>query len=64
MVSHEAEIWVLQGIIRHNLAEDELRAVATRHQRINMVPKGYNYPELMRHKYLSREMQEMHERKA
>ena len=52
-MSHEAEIWVLHGIIDQNHSEDELRAVVKRHMKINQVPKGYNYPELVGHGQLS-----------
>ena len=64
MMSLECEVWVLRGIINHGHLEDDLRAVARRHQKISKVPKGYNYPELIRHGQLPKEMQEMLMRKA
>ena len=63
-MSQEFEIWVLHGIIDHNHSENDLRAVVKRHMKINQVPKGYHYPELLRHGQLSFEMQEMLKRKA
>ena len=34
-VSMEYEVWVLRGIIDHKLSEDDLMAVAKRHEKIN-----------------------------
>ena len=48
LVSIECEVWVLRGIVDHKHSEDDLKAILKRHQKINKVPKGYNYPELMR----------------
>ena len=64
MMSIEFEVWVLRGIIDHKHSESDLKTVVERHKKINKVPNGYNYPELVRHDQLSKEMQEMLMRKA
>ena len=63
MISIEFEVWVLRGMIHHKHTESDLRAVVERYKKINKVPNGYNYPELVRHDQLSKEMQEMLKRK-
>ena len=64
MMSIESEAWVVRGMIDHKHTERDLRTVVERFKKINMVPNGYNYPELVRHDQLSKEMQEMLMRKA
>ena len=48
MMSIEFEVWVLRGMIDHKHTESDLRAVVDRYKKINKVPNGYNYPELVR----------------
>ena len=55
---------MLRGMIDHDYAESDLRSVVEKYRRINLVPDGYNFPELQRSEQLPQEMQEMLQRKA
>ena len=60
----EQEIWLERGILVHDLKEDDLNVIFQRYKRLNMVPEGYKYPELVKTEQLPRAMREMLERKA
>ena len=60
----DLNIWLLRGMLVHNYKEEDLKVIFERYQSINMVPDGYNYPELATREHLPEEMQEMLERKA
>ena len=42
----EREIWLLTGVIDHDLAEEKLVQVAEKFARIHLVPRGYFYAEI------------------
>ena len=57
------QLWRLDGVRSHNLNVDELNNVIRRLMRFGRVPEGYLYPELIRTKEQSKDMQEMELRK-
>ena len=46
MRQYQRDLWVLQGILTHDLSQEQLEIVKKKHQIIDTVPSGYFYPEL------------------
>ena len=44
--AYERKIWVLDGVLDHDLPFAQLEQVAAKHAKIDHIPKGYFYPEL------------------
>ena len=55
---------MLKGLIEHEYPENDLKSIVEKYQKLNLVPEGYNFPELQRKEHLPQEMQEMLQRKA
>ena len=41
-------IWVLKGILNHEHDEKDLQTIKQKQRKINQVPEGYLYPELIK----------------
>ena len=46
MRDHERDLWVLDGVLVHDLRIELLEQIRIRHQNIDCVPSGYFYSEL------------------
>ena len=46
MLAQRRRLWIIEGVLKHNINEDLLCEVVCNFKRIGRVPHGYDYPQL------------------